>query len=44
MKKEVSTYVYIYYVAFDSFDQYKKSDFYPEYAEKVNGFFFVPLA
>lgn len=31
------------YVSFDTFSEYKKSDFYPEYAEKVNGFYFVSL-
>jgi hypothetical protein len=31
------------YVAFDSFEKYRKSDFYTEHAERVNGFFFVSL-
>lgn len=32
------------YVAFNSFNEYKNSDFYPEYAEeRVNGFYFVSL-
>ncbi len=31
------------YVAFDSFNEYKKSDFYPEQSEQVNGFYFVAL-
>ena len=31
------------FVSFDTFNEYKKSDFYPEHAEKVNGFYFVSL-
>ncbi len=31
------------YVAFNSFNEYKRSDFYPEQPEQVNGFYFVVL-
>ncbi len=31
------------FVAFNSFNEYKKSDFYPEQPEQVNGFYFVAL-
>lgn len=31
------------YVYFDSFETYRKSDFYPEKEERVNGFYFVSL-
>lgn len=31
------------FVSFNSFNEYRKSDFYPEKEERVEGFYFVPL-
>lgn len=31
------------FVPFNSFNEYKRSDFYPEKLEQVNGFYFVSL-
>lgn len=31
------------FVSFNSFNEYQKSDFYPENPERVNGFIFVSL-
>lgn len=31
------------FASFKSFNEYKKSDFYPEQLERVNGFYFVSL-
>lgn len=31
------------YIGFNSFNEYKKSELYPNHAEKVNGFYFVEI-